>query len=194
MSIEAPAHSNDWSVRPTIMTVGGHYFHYADPLSEAGMDIESIAQALANTCRFCGHVKKFCSVAEHSVWVSRLCKDYPYAGLMHDASEAYLNDMPSPIKAHIPGYKEWEHFIMQRLAAFHDFTYPVPDEVKRADRRMLLTEARKNTSSGDDGTWRLWGFDAEPLGNLNIPQCWSPEEARKTFLNRYYTLRESGAS
>lgn len=189
----APSHSNDWSARPTIMTVGGEYFHYADRWSQDGMDIESIATALSNTCRFCGHVKRFCSVAEHSVWVSHLCTEYKFTALMHDASEAYLNDMPSPIKAQITGYKEWENFIMERLASFYQFTFPIPDEVKAADRRMLLTEALNNTSSGDDGTWKAWGFDAKPIRDRGIPQCWTPTEAKKRFMHQFELCRKTGA-
>lgn len=176
--------------QPEIITVNGEYFQYADRWDQRGTDIESIAHALANTCRFCGHVKRFCSVAEHSVWVSYLAKEHPFSGLMHDTSEAYLTDVPSPIKAHINGYKDWENFLMERLASFYGFQYPLPDDVKYADAVMLVTEAKHNTAAGDDDSWRNWNIGVEPLGNLRVPLGWSPEKAKQQFLLRFNSLTD----
>ena len=57
----------------SILTASGIYFDYANPT--AGMiNIEDIAKALSNTCRFAGH-SRFYSVAEHSVHCAQLAVD-----------------------------------------------------------------------------------------------------------------------
>jgi sialic acid synthase SpsE len=81
--------------------------------------IEDIAHALSNQCRFSGHVERFYSVAQHSVLVASFSKN-KLAGLLHDASEAYLVDVPRPIKPEFPAYAEIEKNIMQVIAKKYD--------------------------------------------------------------------------
>ena len=83
----------DW-----IQTMSGVIFYPLDPRPEE-IRIEDIAHALSHQCRFAGHCREFYSVAEHSVRVSReLPQEFMLWGLLHDASEAYLVDLPRPIK------------------------------------------------------------------------------------------------
>ena len=51
--------------------------------------------------------KRMFSVAEHSIWVAKLGHpdDIVY-GLIHDAHEAYLSDIPKPLKDAFPALKE----------------------------------------------------------------------------------------
>src|ERR1051326_3663293 len=83
----------DW-----MRTYTGVRFYPSDPRPDE-IFIQDIAHSLSNMCRFAGHVKEFYSVAEHSVRVSLACHpDDALWGLLHDASEAYVVDMPRPIK------------------------------------------------------------------------------------------------
>lgn len=128
---------------PWIETVSGKKFHFLDPTDEE-IDIEDIAYALANLCRFNGHCDRFYSVAEHSVFVSSLLpKELQLAGLLHDASEAYLADIPSPIKQFLPDYKKLEapitlaverKFSLRNDLASHHM-------IKQADMAQLKSEA-----------------------------------------------------
>ena len=88
---------------PYLQTVSGRWVNPFDP-DPAQLDAGDIARALANQCRFGGHCRVFYSVAQHSVIVSRLVEERGgdvedvFAALMHDAAEAYLGDMPHPLK------------------------------------------------------------------------------------------------
>lgn len=75
--------------------------YQVDPLNlkDADIRLKDIAHSLALTNRFAGHSRIPISVAQHSIWVSKLC-GWPYRkeGLLHDAAEAYLGDMTRPVK------------------------------------------------------------------------------------------------
>jgi hypothetical protein len=126
-----------------IRTVSGRYVNLVDPDPET-FDIEDIAHALSNIPRFGGHLPIFYSVAHHSVTVARmmhrLTKAERFQGLMHDASEAYLLDIPAPLKAHIPDYCAIEERMMVRLAGHFGFGWPLSANVKTADKRALEEE------------------------------------------------------
>src|SRR3954452_7535501 len=88
---------------PYLQTISGRFVNPLDPDLDQ-IDIGDITRALANTCRFGGHCRSFYSVAQHSVIVSELVEqrggdpEDVFAALMHDAAEAYLGDMPHPVK------------------------------------------------------------------------------------------------
>ncbi|AGB38284.1 hypothetical protein [Natronococcus occultus] len=78
------------------------------------IDLVDVAHALSNLSRFTGQGKYFYSVARHSVHVSREVearggdRSAQQWGLLHDASEAYLSDVPAPVKRSLPGYTRAE--------------------------------------------------------------------------------------
>ncbi len=97
--------------------------------------MEDISRSLSMQCRFNGHIKKFYSVAEHCLLLSRLyMKKYPndylggYSMLMHDASEAYLCDVPRPLKRFLTNYDLYEKRIQG--AIMDKYNVPEMNEVQ----------------------------------------------------------------
>jgi uncharacterized protein len=146
--------------------------------------IEHIAHCLANLCRYSGHTKRFYSVAEHAFWCSyAVPAKHALEALMHDASEAYCADLPSPIKRQLPAYQQIEDKVQHAIARRFGLEYPYPDSVHKADKQILANEYRDilNPCVVD------WCAGVEPLPNITI-QGWLPTEAKHRFLERYYEL------
>lgn len=152
-----------------IRTFTGIMFNVFNPKPE-DVCIEDIAHALSNLCRFNGHTVKFYSVAEHSLKCAELVpKQHRLAALLHDASEAYLVDLPSPIKIAIPDYINIEDKLMRVIARKFGFEYPLRPEVKSADK-----------------TWLSLEWD-----NLMIDDYWAtlaPADAKALFLETFDKL------
>jgi hypothetical protein len=144
--------------------------------------LPDISHSLAMLNRFTGHSKRPYSVAQHSVMVSRLCRpEHAMWGLMHDASEAYLGDMASPLKAMLPAYRELEEHVQRAIAKAFYLPWPIPPEVKHCDLRALMAEKRDLITGTHD-----WGIDVEPMGGPVNPYGW--EQAKKLFEDRYKEL------
>ena len=113
----------------SIRTISGQYVNVFEPNPDTLL-ITDIAHALGNQCRFGGHLPRFYSVAQHSLLCYLIAKEEEkYDALMHDASEAYLLDMPKPIKVEITQYNEIEDNLMNVLAKKFGFNYPKSEEV-----------------------------------------------------------------
>lgn len=165
-----------------IQTYNGNLFDYA-MMHKSPLDIEDIAHALSQICRFGGHSREFYSVAQHSVYVSQLVGSAnKLAGLMHDAPEAYLGDMVSPLKRRMPEYQYHEKLLWATMAKQFDLPSELPEEVKRADLTMLAAEARD--LMGYDAT--IWGIPAAPESIRIVP--WPSKMAEKYFLEAFQTL------
>lgn len=166
----------------TILTRSGLYFDFLDPQPDQ-ISIEDIAHALANICRFGGHSHRFYSVAQHSVLVSRIVEpDHAFAGLMHDAAEAYVGDIPAPLKQLLPDFKAVEARVEAAVAAKFGLAISKHPEIKRADLVALATEKRDVCKNAD-----AWGLDAwpplaTPLPSISIPM------AKALFLERFHEL------
>ena len=170
----------DW-----ILTHAGVEFYPFDS-RPSEIVIEDIAHALANTCRFTGHVKSFYSVAQHSVLVSCVVPpEHALWGLLHDASEAYLADVARPVKMHptMDGYREAEKRIMAAVCERFDLPLVEPACVKDADTRMMVTEARDLMPP--NAVWASYGVD--PYENIHV-SSWHPATARDIFLARFESL------
>ena len=123
-----------------ILTYSGHYLNVFDPNPDY-ICIEDIAHGLSHMPRFAGQTAKFLSVAEHSFNVSMsLRQPFCLEGLLHDASETYLMDIPKPIKQHLPDYVKLEDNLMRVIAAKFGIPFPISPEVKIEDKRQLEFE------------------------------------------------------
>lgn len=122
-------------------TFTGRKFSILDPQPE-DICIHDIAHALALTCRYGGQCKHFYSVAQHSILVAEKCKEENQLwGLMHDAAEAYIGDMPKPFKPFMANFDEIEEKIIAVIADKFGLPMPMPTQVHTIDRKMLVTEA-----------------------------------------------------
>lgn len=144
--------------------------------------ISDIAHALANIGRYVGHTDVFYSVAQHSVAVSRLSPSYPLWGLLHDASEAYIGDLSSPLKALLPEYKRLEKRVMAQICETFGLASVEPPEVKQADLTMLATEGRDLFVHG----WPYEEVSAPPVEDIIKP--WGAGQAREEFIERYMEI------
>lgn len=184
---ELPARTGDW-----MQTFSGRQFWPMDPRPNE-IFIEDIAHALANLCRYGGHCLRFYSVAEHSVLMARaVSPENKLWALMHDAAEAYLVDVPRPIKRFLSGYALTESRIIRRIADRYNLPFnggdgwgPVelPIEVEQADLRILADEKHQNMRQGP--SWDLLD-EVQPLG-VTL-QFWTPEQAEHEFLDTFAEL------
>ena len=112
------------------------------------IDIRDIAHGLAHITRFGGQAQNHITVAEHSLTVASLVPDrYKFNALMHDSAEAYLGDIPKPLKNLLPDYTRIEKYLMQIIAAKFDFEYPLPRIIKEADMQAIRQEWAENVLS-----------------------------------------------
>ncbi|MGL3709475.1 HD family hydrolase [Leptospirillum ferriphilum] len=169
-----------------ILTHSGRHVELPDPDPEE-IVIEDIARGLSRECRFSGQCQDFYSVAQHSVLASRIVeKGYALEALLHDAAEAYLRDIPQPLKRLMPEYSRIERKFDQVIR--HRFGLPdkMSAFVHQADRVLLATEKR-DLMAHDPWPWPILD-GIEPLPDRIVP--WSGEIAMKLFLYRFEELME----
>jgi hypothetical protein len=149
----------EWSGEGAVETYTGHRFDVFDP-DPADVRLADIAAGLAHTCRFGGHPRRFYSVAEHSLHVSEELEgrggDDPrlgLLGLLHDAGEAYVGDVPRPVKRRVEGFEHIESAVLDAVWSGLDIAPPTAAEwerVMRDDDRLLAYEADELLA---DGSW-----------------------------------------
>lgn len=178
------------SLSEGIRLTSGAMFDYDNPGS-AEVTIEDIAQALSNVCRFAGHLPRFYSVAQHAWNVSQIVPpEHALAALLHDTAEAFTNDLPTPLKVAVPVFKQIEVRIETAMASRFGFAYPLSQEVRLADARLLMIE--KEQIKGDRSDWEcLDGIDVPAeLRKRVVLDEWPPKIAKQMFLARYRMLAD----
>lgn len=172
-----------------ITTVSGRFFDLLKP-EEYEFDIEEIAIALSNICRYTGHVNSFYSVAEHSVLVSQLLPvNLALCGLLHDASEAFVGDVSSPLKKLMPQYQEIEERVQHAIARFYNLPYPFPKAIHEADKRMYWQERQGVADNGVKDT--LWHQDLRATRKV-AAKGMTPLMAKRMFLAQYKKITSAG--
>lgn len=173
-----------------IQTYTGIAFNLQHP-REIDVCIEDIAHALAFQCRFTGHSRRFYSVAQHSVCCAWAAP--PAArlhALLHDAHEAYVGDMNSPLKHLIGGVYVRIADRIQRVINRKFGVELYPEEIHEIDRRMLLTEQRDLLGN----QVKPWHVASSPYGRYIVADM-HPGEAEMFFMKafeRIYHGKETG--
>ena len=169
-----------------MQTIGGRAF-YANRYKDGCRPyvLADIAWALSQIPRFTGHLSERYSVAEHSIRVAEsLLGEAPLPtvqwGLLHDAHEAYINDISRPWKALLPDYASLEKQLqLEVLRAFDldvmGINFPL---VREMDNACLLGEFETYSAHEPLYNW------TKDLGRtvVNPESFGSAEAAYKRFL------------
>lgn len=174
----------------------GRYFWPLEPTHPGNdYDIEFIAHSLATKTRWAGVMADEngdpieYSVAQHSCiiadMVARPARMY---GLMHDASEAYLEDVPRPIKPRLGDYYPIEAALMAEIINQFGVTYTpaIKAAVRVYDDAMIFWERDllvgqpvvpyENEADHPGGTLFNYVPDFSP---------WDAKTAKRNFLAKF---------
>ena len=180
---------------PFVQTYSGDLLSLTDPDPRA-IELSCISMALARQCRFNGHTVKDYSVAEHSVNVEAYVaartndRDLRRAALLHDAAEAYIGDITSPVKTVLgPSVRELEDRILLAIAQRFDIPFAAFSHslVKEADLRLLAAEANQLLPTGPAEEWA----HSLPYPAPKTLECWTAKTARTRFLDAAVALELS---
>jgi hypothetical protein len=164
-------YDGDW-----MATYSGGRFHPLTPKVE-DISIVDIAHALSLQCRYAGHTNVLYSTAEHCIHIASVLPDeLKLWGLLHDASEAYLVDIPRPLKRYLPDYREIERRVMDVICDSFNLCRQEPALVRELDDRIIENERRELMTASDG-----WDANREPLPGVTI-YAWSPAQAEQRFL------------
>lgn len=177
---------------PWIETRGGLQFHLADPRPES-VKVGDIAWSLSLQCRYTGHTKAHYSVAQHSILASLMVPEqFALDALLHDAAEAYIGDVSSPLKSLLPEYKAIEFRIEQVIRRRFGLCNPLPPEVKHADLVLLATERRDVLDSRQDwealvgvAPFPIWIAPYRPYNVQGFEEGTNPGAAYERFIERF---------
>ena len=203
-----------------LITYTGKRFDLPSPEPEQ-IDIVDIAAHLSRITRFVGATSRFFSVAQHSVSVAYLSvavaqyyappphlemtvlRETLKEGLLHGAHGAYAGDIPSPVKAMVPGVKEVESRLDRAIRAKFGLVWDRSPNIKHADAISLILESDHLRGPGKLDYDRLSTVARDLLPRLanstgskewfklaehTIQQDWSHETAKDKFLKEWYRV------
>ena len=176
-----------------MQTFSGRALDLVNP-DPADVDPADIAHSLSRLCRYAGATREHYSVAEHCChvhdWLQRRHRPLAFPGLLHDAHEYVLTDIPSPIMAALSGAGRADFSALKRrldVAIGRRFSVE-PDlfrheAVREADRRILLDELAAQLAPPP----KSWQVEGPPL-HITI-HGWSAERAKAQWLMRLHGHR-----
>jgi hypothetical protein len=177
----------------SIQTYTGLIFYPLDPRIEE-IEVDDVAHALSNKARFTGHTRRFYSTGEHSVRVSRHLASTgaslmeQYVGLHHDDTDAYLPDVPTPLKV-LPEFK-WFRDLEKHMQSlcFQRFGCVVEDYsvIKNSDIVLLLTEKR-DLMPKKNSNWNH-KYTQSPIPEPYHIDPWEPAFAEQMYLELHQAL------
>lgn len=170
----------------SIETYNGEHFTL-DPEDFSGVTIDNLAHALSGVNRFNSHTNRMYSVGEHSVHVASLLPpELQLLGLIHDGSEAFIQDIPSPFKQFLPDYSALEELIQNKVyRAFGvnpEWAKAVYPAVKRIDWMMCQIEATHLLVSKGEG----WATDHGHPGIF----CLAPEQTEDLYIKAFMRIQQ----
>ncbi len=174
---------------PVIQTNSNKAFSFVDP-RPGQVCIEDIAHALSLLCRYTGHSNRFYSVGQHSLLVAHLTpKPFKLEALLHDAPEAYIGDISSPLKQLLLDYQRIEHNVTRVVRGRFNLPPGETPCVKRADTHALAIE---RASLLPDEPFCAWDWIDEMGFNTDGYEDWlapmTPEEVKEEFMVKYFEL------
>ena len=175
-------------------TNSGLVFDFVNP-TEDMIDIEDVAHALSQLCRFTGHCDRFYSVAEHSlvgalIFMERGDDELAFEFLMHDAHEAYVGDLSTNLKKLCPDFKVIEERVDKLIRRKYNLENEMPSEVKQMDIRMLATEKANLLDNHSESDWAVL-HNVEILNENLRDNVISMREIRQLFLDTFDTLMQT---
>lgn len=149
------------------------------------ISIEDIAHHLAKLDRYNGAGHFPYSVGQHSLLVAdELPKEYKLQGLLHDATEAYLGDVVSPLKGLLPEYRRIEGQVMKAICNRFQITFPRPQIIKKADQAVMAAEMNQVVKWPDLA--QRPELPPPPKGMVIKSMGW--QEVKGIFLERFQEL------
>lgn len=138
------------------------------------IEIQDIAHGLACVNRFAGQARHPISVAQHSLYVAKLCSaKNQVQALLHDASEAYLGDVTKWLKGTpaMKAYREIEDRLQRQIFRRFGCAEWLSPEVERADRVMARFEGERSFEG-----FVIEHPDYPPLTSEQVAEigAWSP--------------------
>lgn len=155
-------------------------------LTVGDIDIVAVAHSLSMLCRFGGHSNKFYSVGQHCVRAAALVpKEDRLEALLHDGTEAYLQDLVRPVKHRMYDYKQLEQKVWQQFAFKYGLNEHLSDSVKKVDNQLLKSEIRQfiNNPGRDVELAHPFWDDVEEVDPVD--RTWSPDECEAMYLMTY---------
>jgi hypothetical protein len=167
---------------PWVQSYTGKKISLLSPQPE-DFDLESIAIGVSREFRFGNQSSLEYTVAQHSYYVSTLCKNYPLEGLFHDAAEGFIRDIPSPLKKLLPTYAAIEKLFYEAIADRFNLEKKLPEEVIKADKILVATECLQLMLK----PLEMWSIEENPI-DINLIPPWDTKTSVGMFKKRYYEL------